>query len=47
MGLTATCEEGNITVFYNGKVLQTYFLENWAKIKQAELSAEGGADYVE
>jgi hypothetical protein len=44
MGLTVRFDEGDITVRYNGQVLQKYFLKNWSDIKQAELD---GADYVE
>jgi hypothetical protein len=46
MGLTATCNEGDIIVRYNGKILQKHFLENWFAIKEAELLSDG-ADYVE
>jgi len=46
MGLTAVCNEGELIVSYNGKVLQKYFLEDWLEVKEAEL-LYSGADYLE
>jgi len=45
MGLTATCDEGEIVVRYNGKILQRYILDNPEELKQDAF--EGGADYIE